>query len=141
MAYANPVPIITQSTPAAAPSSSSGQLPWRLSGSLFWSHEAWSAGTSMSYQARYYISGLTSPQFAYPSVIMWNPQVGYNFSKDPAFSERAGTWWARALAGGRVSVTVPNVFNRGPSLSDALNGRIVVDPRLRRYVLAFTKKL
>ncbi len=141
MAYSDPVPVITQSTPAAAPTTSSGQLPWRLSGSLFWTRDAWSAGTTMDYQARYYIFGLTSPTFAYPSVIKWNPQVSYNFGKNPAFGENAGTWWARALAGGRVSVTIPNVFNREPSLSDAINGRVVMDPRLRRYILAFTKKL
>jgi iron complex outermembrane receptor protein len=141
MAYSNPVPVITQSTPAAAPTSTFGQLPWRMSGSLFWSRDAWSAGTTMSYQARYYISGLTSPNAAYPSLILWNPQVAYNFAKNPAFGEKAGTWWARALAGGRVSVTVPNVFDREPSLADALNGRVVMDPRLRRYIVSFTKKL
>lgn len=139
MAYSNPVPVITQSTPVAAPTSTFGQLPWRMSGSLFWSRDAWTAGTTMSYQARYYINGLTSS--AYPSLILWNPQVAYNFAKNPAFGESAGTWWGRALAGGRVSLTMPNVFNHGPSYSDTINGRIVVDPRLRRYILAFTKKL
>jgi iron complex outermembrane recepter protein len=137
--YTDPNVIVTQSTPAAVPTSTFGQLPWRVSGSLFWSRDAWTAGTTMSYQARYYINGLTSS--AYPSLILWNPQVAYNFSKNPAFGENAGAWWARALAGGRISVTIPNVFNREPSRADALNGRIIMDPRLRRYVLAFTKKL
>lgn len=139
VAYTDPKPIVTQSTPAAAPTSSFGQLPWRTSGSLFWSRNAWGAGLTMSYQARYYINGLTSS--AYPSIILWNPQISYNFGKNSVFGETAGTWWARALAGSKLSVTIPNVFNREPTLNEVAFGRVVVDPRLRRYVLSFTKKL
>lgn len=139
--YSDPNVIVTQSTPAAVPSSTSGQLPWRLSGSLFWSRNAWGAGTTMSYQARYYIFGLASPGFAYPSVAIWNPQVSYNFSRNPVFGEKADTWWARALAGSRISLTVPNVFNREPSLADVINGRVVMDQRLRRYIISLSKQL
>jgi outer membrane receptor protein involved in Fe transport len=39
--YTDPNVIVTQSTPAAVPTSTFGQLPWRLSGSLFWSRDAW----------------------------------------------------------------------------------------------------
>lgn len=141
IAYSDPNPIVTQSTPAAVPTSTSGQLPWKMSGSLFWTRDAWGVGTSMTYQARYYIFGLASPTFAYPSVILWNPQVSYNFGKNPAFGENGSAWWARALSGSKLSVTIPNVFNREPSLADATNGRVVMDPRLRRYILSFTKKL
>jgi hypothetical protein len=97
------------------------------------------AGATMSYQARYYINGLSSA--FYPSVAIWNPQVSYNFSRNPVFGDKADTWWARALAGSKVSLTVPNVFNREPSLADALNGRVVMDQRLRRYILALSKQL
>jgi len=141
IAYSDPVPVVTRSTPAAAPTSAFGQFPWRASGSLFWSLHAWSAGTTMSYQARYYISGLALPSFAYPSLLLWNPQVAYDFSKNAAFAEHATTWWGRALSGSRISLTIPNVFNKEPSMADALNGRIIEDPRLRRYVINFSKKL
>ncbi len=139
IAYTNPNLIVTQSTPAAVPTSTFGQLPWRTSGSLFWSRNAWSAGTSMSYQARYYVNGLTSAY--YPSLILWNPQVAYNFAKNPDFGAKSGTWWARALSGSKLSVTVPNVFNHEPTMTEVAFGRVVVDPRLRRYILAFSKKL
>lgn len=139
--YTDQVPQVTQSTPAAVPTSAFGQQPWRTSGSLFWTRSAWGAGTTMSYQARYYISGLANANFAYPSLLLWNPQISYDFSKNPAYSERATNWWTRALAGCRVSLTVPNVFNREPSMTEALNSRVVMDQRLRRYVINLSKKL
>ena len=77
----------------------------------------------------------------YPSLILWNPQVSYNFAKSPAFGEKAGTWWGRALSGGKISVTIPNVFNHEPTMTEVAFGRVVVDPRLRRYVINFSKKL
>ena len=137
--YTDPYPIVTQSTPVAVPTSTFGHYPRRFSGSLFWSREAWNAGVSMSYQARFYINGLTSTY--YPSLILWNPQVSYNFAKNPDFGEKSGAWWARALAGSKLSVTIPNVLNHEPTLNEVAFGRVVVDPRLRRYVLSFTKKL
>ncbi|MSU23474.1 MAG: hypothetical protein EXS32_06575 [Opitutus sp.] len=135
----DPAPVITQSTPAAIPTSTFGQLPRRTSGSLFWSRDAWNAGVSYSYQARYLISGPTGTY--YPSVILFNPQVSYNFAKNQDFGDKAGAWWARALAGSKISVTIPNALEREPSNNEVLAGRIVVDPRLRRYVLSLTKKL
>jgi hypothetical protein len=32
------------------------------------------------------------------------------------------------------------VFNRDPERGEAANGRIVMDPRLRRYIVSFSKK-
>lgn len=139
LGYTDQVPQVTQSTPVAVPTSTFGQQPWRTSGSIFWTRAAWGAGTTMSYQARYFINGLTSS--AYPSLILWNPQVSYDFSKNPAFAERGGAWWQRALAGTKVSLTIPNAANREPTMNEALNGRIIMDQRLRRYVINFSKKL
>jgi len=139
LGYTDQVPQITQSTPVAVPTSTFGQQPWRTSGSLFWTRAAWGAGTTMSYQARYFINGLTSS--AFPSLIIWNPQVSYDFSKNALFGERATDWWARALSGSRVSLTIPNVANREPTMTDALNGRIIMDQRLRRFVINLSKKL
>jgi hypothetical protein len=133
-AYTNPDVIVTKSTPAAVPSSTFGHQPSKFSGSVFWGRGAWDGGVAVNYQARYFINGLTSS--SYPSYIEWNPQLSYRFAKEAA----SDAWWNRALAGTKFSVTVINAFNREPSLADAANGRIVMDPRLRRYILTATKK-
>jgi hypothetical protein len=113
----------------------------RMSGSAFLRRGAWSYGTTMSYQAPYRLS-TSATAFPYPSLVIWNPQVAYDFSRNPGFSEKATDWWCRWLAGTRVSVTVPNVLNAEPSTTDVYAGRYgVYDARLRRYVLNFSKKL
>jgi outer membrane receptor protein involved in Fe transport len=137
-ALSEPDPIFTKATPGATPSSTFGYQPKRGSGSLFWSQGPWTAGVAVNYQAKYYINGLSVA--AYPSNIEWNPQVAYNFAENHRFNTGASEWWARWLAGTKVSVTVVNVFNHGPSLWDAANGRVVMDPRLRRYILTASKK-
>ncbi|HVS53976.1 MAG TPA: TonB-dependent receptor [Opitutaceae bacterium] len=135
----DPKTIATKSTPAAT-TFSYVWLPLRLAGSAFLRHGAWSAGTTMSYQAPYRLS--TSPTgSAYPSMILWNPQVSYDFGRDKSFGRHADTWWRRALAEARVSLTIPNAFHADPELADKLNGRIVYDPRLTRYVINLSKKL
>lgn len=133
-----PDPIFTVAKPGTAPSSTFGYQPKRSSGSLFWDNGPWTAGTSVNYQSKYYINGLTAA--AYPSHIEWNPQVAYSFAQNPRFNAGAAEWWARWLAGSRLSVTIVNVFNSGPSLWDAANGRVVMDPRLRRYIVSASKK-
>ncbi|MBI2511741.1 MAG: TonB-dependent receptor [Opitutae bacterium] len=139
VAYSEAGKTITKSTPAANPTASI--QPDRLTGSLFWSRSAWTAGVVANYQSRYYISGLNNFTFSYPPYIEWNPQVSYDFGKTGAFKEAGRPWWQRLLADTRFSATVVNVFNREPSTSDVVNGRIVMDPRLRRYIVSFTKKL
>ena len=53
-----------------------------------------------------------------------------------------GDWrrWARTLSGSKLSVTIINLFNRDPERGEAASGRIVMDPRLRRYIVSFSKK-
>lgn len=138
LAFTDPDVIITQATPAAAPSSTFGHQPAKFSGSAFWGRGAWDAGFVVNYQKRYYISGLSSA--AYPSYLEWNPQVSYDFGRDARFGTDAPAWWGRWLAGSKLTVTVINAFNKEPSLADAANARFAGDPRLRRYIVSFAKK-
>ncbi len=137
-AMSDPDPITTQSTPASAPSSAFGLQPRKFSGSVFYGHGAWDVGTSVNYQARYYINGLSAA--AYPSLIEWNPQISYNFGKDARFGGENKAWWSRALAKSKLTLTVINVFDREPTIADVVNGRVVMDGRLSRYILSLNKK-
>ncbi len=137
-AYSDPDVIITQSTPAAAPTSTFGHQPAKFSGSVFWGRGAWDAGFVVNYQKRYFIGGLNST--SYPSYIEWNPQVSYNFGNDARFGTDATAWWGRWLAGSKLTVTVINAFEKEPALADAAIGRFAGDPRLRRYIVSFAKK-
>lgn len=128
----------TQSTPAAVPTSAFGHQPRRLSGSAFWAHGAWEAGVSVNHQAKYYTGALTG--IPYPAYTEYNPQVSYNFAKDARFSADSTQWWVRGLSGSKLSVTVINAFNREPSMADAANFRVIMDPRLSRYIVSFAKK-
>lgn len=139
-AYTRPELIVTQSTPAAAPDSRFGHQPDKFSGSVFWGKGPWDAGVSVNYQARYFISGVTSFNSSYPSYLEWNPQVSYNFGRDSRFGTDASTWWGRWLAGSKLTVTVINALNEEPSRADAANFRFAGDPRLRRYILTLAKK-
>ena len=137
-AMSDPDPIFTKSTPAATPSATFGYQPRKMSASFFYGRGAWDVGTAVNYQDRYFISGLTAA--SYPPHTEWNPQVSYNFGKNSSFSEESPQWWARALAGSKLTVTVINVFNKDSDMIDAANGRNVMDPRLRRYILSLSKK-
>jgi outer membrane receptor protein involved in Fe transport len=139
-AYSKPELIVTQATPAAAPSSTFGHQPDKFSGSVFWGKGAWDAGVSVNYQARYFIGGVTNPNSSYPSYIEWNPQASYNFGKDSRFGGEASTWWGRWLADSKLTVTVINAFDREPTLAAAANFRFAGDPRLRRYIVSLSKK-
>jgi iron complex outermembrane receptor protein len=140
LSYSTPDLTYTQSTPAAAPTSTFGHQPDRFSGSAFWGRGAWDAGVTVNYQSRYYISGVTSPNSAYPSYIEWNPQVSYNFGRDPNFGVSGSAWYQRWLADSKLTVTVVNVFEKEPTILDAANNRFAGDPRLRRYIMTLTKK-
>jgi iron complex outermembrane receptor protein len=130
---------VTKATPAAAPNSAFGHQPKRMSGSIFWGKGAWDAGVSVNYQDRYYINGLTST--SYPSYLEFNPQVSYDFRKSARFAGEGNSRWTRWLAGSKASLTLINALNTDPDRIDAANGRIVMDPRLRRYILTFSKEL
>lgn len=136
--FSDPKVIASKSTPAATTFGYTW-LPARFAGSVFLRQGAWTMGTTMSYQARYYTfaSATSAP---YPSVILWNPQVAYDFSRGSRFSPKAADWYHRWLAGTKVSVTIPNVFNTGPSELAKYAGRAgVYDSRLRRYILNITR--
>ena len=120
-AMSDPDPIFTQSTPAAAPSATFGYQPRKMSASFFYGRGAWDVGTAVNYQDRYFINGLTAA--SYPPHTEWNPQVSYNFGKNSSFSEESPQWWARALAGSKLTVTVINVFKKDSDMIDAANGR------------------
>lgn len=137
-AMTDPNVTITKSTPAAAPSSAFGHQPIRLSGSIFWGKGAWDAGLAVNHQHKYFIGGLTGT--AFPAYTEYNPQVSYNFAKDPRFGPDAKEWWAVAFRGSKLSLTVINALDREPDRIDAANGRIIMDPRLRRYIVSFAKK-
>ncbi len=140
VAFTDPNVTTTRSTPAAAPSSAFGHQPSRLSASLFWGRGPWDAGLVFNHQNRYYISGLTNTSFAYPEYTEYNPQVSYDFGRDARFVPEAPEWWARYLAGSKVTVTVINALDAEPDRIDAANSRFTGDPRLRRYIISFAKK-
>lgn len=127
----------TKSTPAAAPSASFGHQPRRASGSIFWGKGAWDAGVSVDQQETYYVNGLTSAP--YPDYTTVNPQVSYNFAQDSRFGADAPAWWARALAGSKVTVTIINALKEEAEIIGG-TPRYAGDPRLRRYILSLTKK-
>lgn len=137
-AMSDPNVTFTQSTPAAVPTSAFGHQPRRLSGSAFWARGPWELGLSVNHQNTYYNGALTS--IPYPAYTEYNPQAAYNFAKDARFQAEAKEWWARALSGSKLSVTVINAFNREPTMSEAANFRVIMDPRLRRYIVSFAKK-
>jgi iron complex outermembrane receptor protein len=132
-ALSDPNVTFTKATPAAAPTSTFGHQPKRLSGSVFWSRKAWDAGVAINHQDRYFIGGLTST--GYPAYLEVNPQVSY------AFGGESRLGWRRWLSGSKASLTIINLFDRGPSMADAANSRIIMDPRLRRYIVSLTKRL
>ncbi len=131
--YTNQDPQASLSTPAASLSYS--YKPERFSGSFFWAKDGWEAGVAVNYQGLYEIFGPSRPELNYPSYIEWNPRVSYSFS-DHGPDNAVG----QLFAGSKIGLTVINAFNTGPSDTAAANGRVVMDPRLSRYLLSFTKK-
>lgn len=137
-AMSDPDLIVTQATPASVPSGTYGHQPRKLSGSIFFARGAWDVGTSVVYQGRYYISGTASA--SYPPLIEWNPQVSYDFGKDRRFGGDNRAWWSRALDDSKVTLTIINVFDRDPEMPDVASGRVIMDPRLSRYIVSLSKK-
>lgn len=112
-------------------------LPMRVSGSLFWARSAWEAGAMFSYrdQFRRHVNERLTP-----SAIRWDARVAYDFSRSNWARSDASSWWGRALADSRLSVTIYNVFDAIPPMNSAgLPDSSVVDALGPRYVLTFTK--
>ena len=129
-------PTYTMATPASTPTTSFGHQPTRTSGSFFWTQGPWDAGLSVNYQSSWRDTATSTP---YPTYIEFNPQVSYDFGDDTRYSAGAQQWWSRWLADSKLSLTVINALNKEPEPQDVANGRIVVDPRLRRYIVSFSK--
>ncbi len=139
-AMSDPNVTYTKATPAAVPTSTFGHQPRKASGSVFLRRGPWDGGISVNYQAPYYISGFSATAVPRPAYIEFNPQLSYNFSRVPGFSQDSAKWWARWLSGSKFTVTVINALNRDPDALHSINGGMVMDPRLRRYILSLTKK-
>ena len=93
--------------------------PMRGTFSFFWTRGAWDGGVVVNHQSSFPISA----GIPYPGYTEWNPRISW--SRD----ER-----------GTLSLTFINVFKSDPTRSDAANSRIVMDPRLRRYILSFSTR-
>jgi outer membrane receptor protein involved in Fe transport len=119
-------------------------VPMRMTTSLAWALGAWQAGVTNVYGGRYWTD--TNNANIYPSrytddVMRWDANFGYDFGQRPGFGAKGEAWWRRALHDTRLRVTVINVANEEPPLT--VNGAFnssVIDPRLRRYILDFTKR-
>lgn len=128
----------TKATPASAASDTYGHQPQRFSGSLFWARGQWKAGVSTNYQARNLIYGPNLLQYAKHPYIEWNPQVSYDFGRAAWIGSESIA--NRVIADTKLSLTIVNVFNHQPGQDELTNSNYTMDPRLRRYILTFTKK-
>lgn len=110
--------------------------PDRATSSLFWSRGAWGAGVTVHYQSHYFRDEGRTREAA--SELGYDPQVTYDFGRDPRFREAQG--WRRLLADTKVSLTVINAIYNEVTIPEAINGTWVVDPRLRHGVITVTRK-
>lgn len=116
------------------------QLPLQARGSLFWTRGSYETGALFAYRAKFRAS-TTTTAFT-PSTVRWDWQGSYDFGRSAWLHRRSESWWAKALADTRLSLTIFNVFNTEPPLRPgiALPDNIVVDSRLRRYGISLEKK-
>lgn len=118
--------------------------PMRITSSLFWTRDGWDAGVTSIYGGRYWVNSTNetlSPSRWTDDVMRWDVNAGYDFGRNKAFGAKGSSWWQRALHDTKLRVTVINVFDTEPPL-DALGffSGSVIDIRLRRYVIDFTKR-
>jgi outer membrane receptor protein involved in Fe transport len=120
-------------------------VPMRVTTSLNWSRGPWEAGLTNVYGGQSWVD--SSNATLYPSrytadVMRWDAGFGYDFGKRPEFGAKGSGWWRRALHDTKVRVTLIDFGNDAPPLT--VNGAFsssVIDPRLSRYIIDFTKRL
>lgn len=104
----------TTATTASSP------LRWRGNGSLFWEHDRWTTGVTVTYIDSFSTS-TTTPTVVYPtangldgpkiaSATLWDLQVAYAIPAD-----RNLNGWQRWLDATKWTLSVRNVFNKEPS--------------------------
>ncbi len=112
-------------------------LPLQANGSLFWERGALDTGILFSYRARSFGSRSTGPLI--PSATRWDWQISYDFPDVAA----GGGWWGAVLSDTRIGLTIFNVLDTHPPLragSFRLPDNTVLDSRLRRYAINFTRR-
>ena len=118
--------------------------PMRITSAIYWSRGPWDAGVTSIYGGRYWVNttnATLAPSRWTDDVMRFDVNASYDFGKNHGFNERGSSWWRRALHDTKLSVTIINVANTEPPL-DVLGffSSSVIDMRLRRYVLDFTKR-
>lgn len=119
-------------------------VPMRVTTSFSWSRGAWEAGFTNVYGGESWTDSNNVALFTSrytDSVMRWDANFGYDFGRRTGFGAKGEAWWRRALHDTKLRVTIINVFNDEPPLT--VNGGFsssVIDPRLRRYVIDFTKR-
>ncbi len=119
-------------------------VPQRVTASIFWSRAAWDAGLTGVYGGESWVESSNptlSPSRYTADVTRWDVNAGYDFGRRSAFGAAGDVWWRRILHDTKLRVTIINVFDTEPPLN--VNGSFsssVIDPRLRRYIIDFTKR-
>ncbi|MBI5423126.1 MAG: TonB-dependent receptor plug domain-containing protein [Opitutae bacterium] len=110
-------------------------LPWQLSGSLFWSTGAMEIGTLATYNSSFNESLASTTVIG--SSIRWDLQFGYDFGRSKAIQQR----WARVLLKDtRVRFTVFNVFDQDPPLADGTFRFGTIEQRQQHYAINITRQ-
>ncbi|MBK8857347.1 MAG: TonB-dependent receptor [Opitutaceae bacterium] len=119
-------------------------VPARVTTALNWSHGPWEAGLTNVFGGESWTdssNATIAPSRYTDSVMRWDLNAGHDFGRRPGFGARGESWWRRALHDTKLRVTIINVLDDEPPLN--VNGSfssLVIDPRLRRYVLDLTKR-
>lgn len=118
--------------------------PMRIVSSLFWARGGWDAGVTAIHGGEYWVdtsNAALAPSRYTDSVVRWDLKAGYDFGQRPGFGVKGEAWWQRAFRDTKLRATVINVFDTEPPLDvRGFFSPSVIDPRLRRYVLDFTKR-
>jgi iron complex outermembrane receptor protein len=118
-------------------------VPDRVTASLFWSRAALEAGVTGVYGGKAWVessNATLAPSRYTDDVMRWDFNAAYDFGRRTGFGAEGDAWWRRALHDTKLRVTIINVFDTEPPLN--VNGSfspLIIDPRLRRYVLDVTK--
>jgi hypothetical protein len=117
----------------------------RTTTSFNWSLGSWEAGITNVYGGQYWAdttNAAISPSRYTDSVMRWDASFGYDFGRRAGFGTKSDAWWRRALHDTKVRVTLIDFRDDQPPLT--VNGAFsssVIDPRLSRYIIDFTKRL